>query len=71
MTPSPAARRRLALLGAPTDVNSSFLRGAAKAPPLIRAALFSDMGNAASELGFELGREIDLEDRGDLALADA
>lgn len=71
MTLASAVRRRLALLGAPTDINSSFLRGAAKAPPLIRRALYSPQGNAATESGLELGRDIDLEDRGDLALTEA
>lgn len=56
------------LLGLPTDSNSSFLRGAAKAPALIREALWSDRGNLASELGLELGHDIDLVDEGDLAL---
>jgi len=56
------------LIGLPTDANSSFLRGPAKAPPKIRELLFSDMGNAATESGAELGREIQLEDAGDLPL---
>ncbi|MGE0595673.1 MAG: arginase family protein [Hyphomonadaceae bacterium] len=60
--------RRVDLIGAPTDVHSSFLRGPAKAPPLIREALFSPHGNAASERGLELGAEIDLNDCGDLPL---
>ncbi len=58
------------LLGLPTDINSSFLRGPAKAPRLIREALFSDRGNQASELGLELGHDIDLIDEGDLVLAE-
>ena len=56
------------LIGAPTDVNSSYLRGPALAPALIRAALLSDMGNRATECGWEIGREISLEDAGDLPL---
>ncbi len=59
---------RIDLIGMPTDVHSSFLRGPALAPPLIRAALFSTHGNAASERGLELGAEIDLNDCGDLPL---
>ena len=59
------------LLGLPTDVNSSFLRGAAKAPAYIREALWSDHGNLASELGLELQQEIDLIDEGDLELKDS
>lgn len=61
----------LRLIGAPTDRNSSFLRGAAKAPPLIRAALRSDHGNMAAESGIELGLDIHLGDSGDLPLAEA
>jgi agmatinase len=44
------------------------MRGAAQAPPAIRAALASPHGNAASESGLELGTDIDLNDAGDLAL---
>jgi agmatinase len=58
--------RRLQLLGAPSDVNSSFLRGAAGAPALIRRALFSDSSNLASEHGGEIGRSVLLDDLGDL-----
>ncbi|NNM78184.1 agmatinase family protein [Sphingomonas sp. ID1715] len=56
------------LIGLPTDVNSSFLRGPAKAPGHIRAALFSDMGNLATESGRELVQDIAVEDAGDLPL---
>jgi arginase len=59
---------RIALIGAPTDVNSSFMRGPAKAPPVIRAMLHSDKGNSSTEIGGALGDEIDLVDLGDLAL---
>lgn len=61
---------RVQLIGLPTDINSSFLRGPAKAPPLIRAQLFSEQGNPASESGTELGREIELFDGGDLPLTE-
>jgi agmatinase len=60
--------RRVDLIGMPTDVHSSFLRGPAQAPPLIRAALYSPHGNAASERGPELGAGINLNDCGDLDL---
>lgn len=60
--------RRVDLIGLPTDIHSSFLRGPSKAPPLIRAALFSPHGNSASERGLELGAEINLRDCGDLPL---
>lgn len=47
---------RLGLIGFSSDQNSSFLRGAAEAPPLIRAALYSDASNLWSESGIDLGR---------------
>lgn len=56
------------LIGLPTDINSSFERGAARGPAAIRAALFSDRGNMACENGRELGRDIHFADRGDLSL---
>jgi arginase len=62
---------RISLLGLPTDINSSFERGAAQAPPLIREALFSDRANFSTELSFEIGKEIDLVDRGDLDLSES
>jgi agmatinase len=57
------------LIGLPSDANSSFRRGAALAPAAIRRQLFSPHGNSASESGAELGRNIDLVDKGDLPLA--
>ncbi len=63
-------RPAIHLIGLPTDVNSSFERGAAKGPAAIRAALASDRGNSASESGLELGTDIDLVDCGDLPLTD-
>ena len=64
-------RPRVRLIGLPTDRHSSFLRGAARAPAEIRAALASDAGNDASENGLEIGSDIVLEDVGDLPLDDA
>ena len=62
--------RSVALIGAPTDINSSFMRGPAKAPARIRAQLGSDHGNRATESGLELGMDILLDDRGDLPLTE-
>ncbi len=45
---------RLALVGFRWDENSSFLRGAAEAPPLIRSALSSESSNPWSEGGMEV-----------------
>jgi arginase len=57
-------------MGVPTDVNSSFERGAAQAPAAIREALWSDRGNLSTESGLELVAEIDVADGGDLPLTD-
>jgi arginase len=65
-----AGTLELRLIGAPTDRHSSFLRGAAGAPPLIRAALWSDHGNMTAEAGVELGVDLILGDAGDLPLAE-
>jgi len=55
------------LLGIPFDANSSYLRGAAGAPPLIREAFRCDSSNSSTESGIELGSESVL-DAGDLEL---
>jgi len=60
----------VALIGAPTDCHSSFLRGAATAPAAIRAALASDHGNASAESGVEIGIDVLVMDAGDVPLAD-
>jgi arginase len=59
------------LIGLPTDVHSSYLRGPACAPARIRAMLASAHSNPASERGTEIGAEIRLVDRGDLPLREA
>lgn len=55
-------------VGLPTDANSSFLKGPAKAPPLIRKLISSSKGNPATELGGTLGESIAFQDLGDLPL---
>jgi hypothetical protein len=55
------------LLGIPLDANSSYMRGAASAPPLIREAFRCDSSNSSTESGIELGSESVL-DAGDLTL---
>jgi agmatinase len=54
-------------LGIPSDHHSSFLRGAAGAPPRIREALLSSSTNRSTEDGDELGSDV-IYDAGDLAL---
>jgi len=56
------------LLGIPLDENSSYLRGAAAAPRLIREALRCDSTNMWSELGVDVGAEGAYVDAGDLQL---
>ena len=60
--------RRPSLVGIPYDEGSSFLRGAARAPALIREALRSPASNSWSEGGVDTGAPGALEDAGDLAL---
>lgn len=48
----------LSLLGIPNDDNSSFLKGPAEAPPLIRHELFSDAYSSWSETGIDLENRI-------------
>lgn len=60
----------VALVGMPTDRNSSFLRGPAKAPAEIRRALFSDAGNPFTEAGVRLSEQV-LIDKGDLPLTES
>lgn len=68
--PATMDRPTVSLIGLPTDSRSSFLRGAAAAPAAIRAALASEHSNMASERGPEIGEDVALDDRGDLALAE-
>ncbi len=46
------------LLGVPNDANSSFMKGAAEAPPAIRRALHSPSSNLSTESGLDLGGEL-------------
>jgi len=59
------------LLGLPSDVNSSFLRGPARAPERIRAALHSGSMNLCAENGADLGAEPRFLDLGDVDLEDS
>jgi arginase len=60
----------IAVIGLPTDVNSSFERGPAKAPSAIRDALWSERGNLSCSNGMEIGADIALEDHGNLSLSE-
>jgi agmatinase len=56
------------LLGVPFDANSSYKRGAAAAPPVIREALHCEASNWWTESRVDLGEEGTFEDGGDLLL---
>lgn len=66
-----AESRSIGLIGFCTDENSSFMRGADAAPPLIREALFSDARNLWTESGIDLSLERVLVDVGDVLPASA
>jgi arginase len=57
---------KLALLGIPQDDNSSFMKGPAEAPPLIRRELHSDAYSSWSETGVDLTAAGRLVDHGDI-----
>jgi agmatinase len=56
------------LVGVPFEANSSYLRGPALAPPLIRKALRCDCANMWTETGVDLGEKSAFLDAGDLKL---
>jgi agmatinase len=55
----------IALIGVPWDENSSFLRGPAEAPPVVRAAFASESANMWSESGVDFGAT-PIHDAGDV-----
>jgi agmatinase len=61
---------QIQILGIPTDVNSSYRRGAATAPMAIRQAWrrYAEFGNAATESGLEIGSDLGVVDLGDVAI---
>ena len=61
----------VALLGAPFDANSSFLRGAALGPARIRETLHSGASNWSTELGVDLSAATNWSDLGDAHLPGA
>jgi agmatinase len=66
-SPNPTEQRaKLALIGIRYDENSSFTKGAADAPPQIRAALRSDAWNLTSENGTDLSGDATFFDAGDI-----
>ena len=58
----------VAIVGVPSDENSSFLRGPAQAPEQIRQVLHSGSANMCAENGHDLSQEPRLRDVGDMPL---
>lgn len=58
-----------ALVGLPYDASSSYQRGPADAPAVIREALWSPSANSWTELGVNIGAEGVITDAGDLELS--
>lgn len=58
------------ILGVPLDENSSYMRGPAQAPDLIRAALYCDSANMWTENGLDLGIPGVIQDAGNVALTE-
>lgn len=67
-TLSRLAAGMVAIVGVPSDENSSFLRGPAQAPGQIRQVLHSGSSNLCAENGHDLGQEPRLLDVGDMPL---
>lgn len=64
--PTIEQRPKLAIIGIRYDENSSYTKGAADAPPQIRAALRSDAWNLTSENGTDLSDDSVFFDAGDI-----
>ncbi len=66
ISPNAAPTGTPVILGVPFDGNSSWLRGPAGAPPIIRVALNSEAWNLGTETGVDLGAAAAYCDAGDL-----
>jgi len=70
MKPQALAGGDVALIGLLSDANSSYMRGAAQAPPAIRRALHCGSANLCSELGVDLRDNPRFVDVGDHQVPD-
>ncbi len=61
-------KARAVSIGIPLDENSSFLRGPAQAPAMIRKTLHSGSSNLSTENGLDLSQSSGWEELGDLTL---
>ena len=57
----------VSIIGMPFDAYSSFLRGAAEAPPVIREMISCESSNPSTELGVDLSDNAGIVDLGDLS----
>jgi agmatinase len=62
--------KTISLLGIPFDANSSYLRGPAQGPKIIREELYSGSSNLWTEDGIDLGRKGSFHDAGDVVMPD-
>ena len=64
---------RVRWLGIPSDSNSSYRRGCALGPAAIRRVWrhYEKFGNSATECGFEIGRDLFVDDLGDVTIVEA
>lgn len=60
--------KKIVVIGVPYDLNSTFMKGTAKAPPEIRKALNSGSTNMCTENGIDLATLENFLDLGDLDL---
>ena len=60
-------KSRITLIGIPFDEYSSYLRGTALAPPMIRDAFFCESSNTWSESGMDIADKSVLSDNGDMS----
>lgn len=63
---TPDIKGPVTVIGVPTDVNSSHIKGAALAPDMIREALANPSSNLCAENGIDLGDTSEWMDGGDL-----
>ena len=56
----------IAMIGVPSDENSSFMRGCAKAPEKIREVFYSDSANTCAEGEFDIMKSEKFKDIGDV-----
>ena len=66
MNRSEVRQGKIAIVGIPSDQNSSFMKGAAEGPARIREALRSEASNLWTEYGIDLGAGGALFDAGDV-----